>query len=369
MAFNENGNGNLRDLCDSAGVPAVEGKLLELIEADKFTMEQSSLKELWDGFTNHAPLSGKDRLVMNEPKNKREAVGTGAFTKITGALINKKIIEGYNSVPAIGGELTTTVPSRLQTETIPGIADTGLVELVAEGADYKSSSMVEKYVTIPNNKYGRIIDVTEELIYFDQTGQVLVRARTIGEGAAYYKEKLIVDGVQDVNTNVYRPSGAATALYSTANSNLQASNAFDAAGLQTVYKAAHDQTSDSDDTKYILVDLMGKPLLVPVDLMEEAWELAFGPEHPETAARARNYWQGKFKPMTSQFITAQSTTTWYWGDFAKDFWWMEVWPLQNLTAKAGHEDEFNKDIKAKYKTRFFGGIGAVDFRHVYKSTA
>jgi len=369
MAFRDNARGNLRELCDSKGVPEVEKIILNLIEQKKFTMEQSSLKELWDGLTNYAPLSGKDRLVMNDPKDKREAVGTGAFTKITGALINSKVIEGYNSVAAIGGELTTTVPSRLQTETVAGIGDTALVELVAEGAPYKSSAIVEKYVTIPNYKYGRIIDVTEELIYFDQTGQVLVRARTIGEGAAYYKEKLIVEGVQDVNSNVYRPAGVATALYSSTNANLQTSNAFDAAGLAAIMKLAHQQTSDSDDTKYILVDLLGKPLLVPVDLMEEAWELAFGPEHPETAQRARNYWQGKFRPMTSQFITAQSSTTWYWGDFASCFWWMEVWPLTVLSAKAGHEDEFNRDIKAKYKTRFFGGVGAVEYRKVFKSTA
>ena len=368
MAFNESGS-NLRDLCESKGVPAVEGLLKKLISEEKFTMEQASLKELWDGFTNYAPVSSKERLVMNDPKNKREAVGTGAFTRITGYLINSKVIEGYNSVATIGQNLTTTVPSKLQTETVAGIADTGLVELVTEGAAYKSSSIVEKYVTIPNNKYGRIIDVTEELIYFDQTGQVLVRARTIGEGAAYYKEQLIVEGVQDVNTTVYRPSGSATAFYSSTNANLQTSNAFDAAGLAAIMKLAHEMTSDSDDTKYIMVDLLGKPLLVPVDLMEEAWELAFGPEHPETAERARNYWQGKFSPMTSQFITAQSSTTWYWGDFQKDFWWTEVWPLTVLSAKAGHEDEFNRDIKAKYKTRFFGGVGAVDFRHCFKSTA
>jgi hypothetical protein len=137
-----------------------------------------------------------------------------------------------------------------------------------------------------------------------------------------------------------------------------------------VLKQAQLAVSDAaEGGKFIDVDLIGKPLLVPVDLWSDAWELASSPTHPQTAERAPNFFMGKFVPYTSAHITRRSTTTWYWGDFKKCFWWTEVWPLQVFTAKPGHEDEFNKDIISKYKARFYGGCHCIDNRKIFKATA
>lgn len=367
--WKDKGRGNIRDLCESHGVERVEAIMLREIEQGNFTLEQASLMEMWVGLTNDAPLDSGIRRVMSEPKDRREATGTGAFVKITGELIYSKLIGAYQQAPKIGDMLVETWPSRMKVDTIAGVEGTGLVELIPEGDAYKSQRIAEKWVQARSYKYGRMIDVTEEMIYMDQTGQVVKLVTDIGKGAAYRKEALIVEGVQDINSDVYRPSGNATALYSSTNKNLVASNPFGDAGLEACMRQAHMTLSDADDTQYIWIALEGQILLVPVTLWKEARELNESEGNPETTERTKNVWQGMFNPLTSPLITRRSETTWYWGNFKEQFKWMEVWPLQTFSAKPGHEDEFNRDVKVKVKVRMYGGIAATDFKYVFKNTA
>ena len=388
MAFNEEGRGNLRDLYESIGSRQIEAVLIEAINKDEIKADEFSIRELWDAFTDHAPLmkhpkgQGYVDLGFNYypevglfGRTKREAIGTGSFEKITGALINKKMIEGYDSVEVIWPNICTVVPGTLKKETITGATAQVWPQLVPEGKDYEGSGIEEKYVTIKTTKFGRIVEVTEEMVFFDQTGQILLRAKRLGEGCAGLKEKTIVEAAQDINSNTWNPSDSALPVFSNASTstvhtwdNLQASNPFGAAGLAAIEKLAHAVTDDSIEKNYILTQIYGKPALFPVDLMEEAWELSNNPTHPETAERANNYWKGKFIPYTSPWITAQSTTTWYWGDFKRDLWWMEIWPLQTMDAKPGNYREFEADIKSRHKVRYYGGPGWVEARHVFKST-
>ena len=382
MAFNEEGRGNLRELTESLGPQQVTKVLLEAIQKDEIKADEFSLRELYEGLTGVSCRPGRikspqaflvdGKVVWGDTK--KEAIGTGSFEKITGALINKKVIEGYGSVNVIWPNLVTTMAGTLKKETIAGMTAQVFPEEVPEGANYEGSGIEEKYVTVQTAKYGRIVEVTEEMVFMDQTGQVLTRAKGIGEMAATKKEKLILDGVQDVNANVWNPKDTAQAFYSNAatnhnTDNLQASNAFNASGLAAIEKLAQAAVDDSVQQNPILVNIIGMPALFPVDLMEEAWELAMSPMHPETAENARNYWAGKYTPFTSPYITAQSTSSWFLGDFKKDFWWVEIFPLQTFDAAPNNYRSFEADIKSRHKVRFYGGIGAVDYVHCYKSTA
>jgi len=375
MAWRDNGRGNLRELYESKGAATVEAILLESIRKGEAKPDDFSIQELWKAFTADAPLF--DRAEMHAfvvdgrvlyGRDQREAVGTGSFEKITGALINAKVIEGYNAADVIWPNLVTSVPGKLKKETVAGMTAQVFPLEVTEGMDYEGSGIEEKYVTIQTKKYGRIVDVTEEMIFFDQTGQVLNRAKMLGEECNSLKEKLIVQGVQDVNTNAYNPSDTATALYSAANGNLKTSNAFNSGGLAAIEKLAHQMIKDGGETNYMNVNLYGKPALFPVDLMEEAWELSNSPTQPETAERAPNYWKGKYIPLTSPWVTGQSPTTWFWGDFKRCAWWMDIWPLETFDAKNSYKD-FEADIKARHKVRFYGGFGFIDHKYVFKSTA
>ena len=199
----------------------------------------------------------------------------------------------------------------------------------------------------------------------------MAKAMRIGQKAAQYKERLILRGVQDLDTKVYRPSGVPTAFYSAGNRNLITTNAFGESGLTAVRVRAQSMKDDSigsSDDDFIFINVDNLVVLLPADLEVQAWELANSTLTPEGAEGAANFYKGRFKVRTSPFVSGQSSTTWYYGDFKEDFWWEEVWPLQVMTQRPGHEDEFKSDIKARVKVRFFGSCAAVDFKHVFKST-
>lgn len=360
MAFNEKSRGNLKDMVRSKGSTEVTRILKEALEKGELLPDEMSLKEIWDAYTEQPGTF---------PMDKMEAITSGDLTTVTGSLIHSKIIDGYNQLDLIGDRLVTVVPSKVKTQTVAGFTDTEGVEEVAEHEPYPYSGFEDKFVTIKNKKFGRLIDITEEAIMMDQTHQVLDRARKLGRSAALLREKTILQAVQDVNSEAYWPSNTATALYSANNANLASTNPFNAAGLAAVKKLAHQMKGDGNDPDYVAVILSGQQILVPVDLEEEAWELAHSTGHPETAERADNYWKGQFEVLSSPYITEQSSTTWYWGNFKENFWLTDVWPLQTFSARPGNLQEIERDIRFIFKTRLYFGVGAVDYRYVFKSTA
>jgi len=348
----------LKDLIEAQGNKGTLRVIQEGIKDNKIKPEDFSLAEIW--------------YACEGGKSVSEAVSSDLFPQITGELINAKVIEGYKTVNTIGDRLVTVVPAKHKTETYAGFTAADMPDEVPEGSEYNDSLIDEKYVTVPHTKYGRIISITEEMIYFDQTGQIIMRAQRIGEKAAQYRERLIVEGVQDVNSNVFRPDGVATAYYRTTASgnrkvNSVSSNPFGEAGLREIFKLMHNQIDENGD--YVLIDPSNAILLTPFDLWVEAVQMQKSTLVPEGTENAVNIWKGAFTPLTSPYITAQSTTTWYLGDFRADFVWSEVWPLQTFTSKPGNEDEFNKDIKSKHKVRFYGQVAALDDKHGYKATA
>jgi len=359
MSFRNKTGEALKNILESHGEDGAVDIIEQAIASKKIRVEDFSLKEIWEACTNGASV--------------HESIASSAFPKITGALINAKLIAAYDGVATIGDQLVQTIPSNMQIETFAGFSDAETPEEVGEGDEYKDSTLSEKYVTAQNVKFGRMISVTEEMIYFDRTGQVMARAMRIGQKAKQYKERLILRAVMDLDTTVYRPAGVPTAFYSSTNGNLITSNAFGESGLLAVRVAASQMKDDSvhaGDDDFVLINLNNVQVIVPVDLEVQAWELANSLLTPEGAENAANFYKGRFQVLTSPYVTAQgNVTTWYWGDFKQDFAWVEVWPFQILTQRPGHEDEFKSDIKARVKVRFYGSPAALDVKHCFKSTA
>src|SRR5690606_34367920 len=82
---------------------------------------------------------------------------------------------------------------------------------------YEESSFTEKCVTTDEAKRGRILSINEELIAFDQTGEINRRARQLGFYLRQERERTIVRAVTDADAAdgryVYRPNGTGTSLY------------------------------------------------------------------------------------------------------------------------------------------------------------
>ena len=322
---------SLRDLWNSLGEKAFIGKLTELLEGEKPKLrpEDFSLREIW------------------------EAVDTTAFPTITGKLISRKVIDAYEATPAIGENLVHTVSSNRKKEEIVGFVAVEQVKEVREGMPYEESSLAEKKVTVENRKFGRILAITEEAVMEDQTGQMLQRAASLGEKARLFKEKIILDVVKDVNSNAY----SGESLYTTTHGNFH-SVAFgtDGSGLEESKRLLSEMSDENGDP--ILIS--GQILLVPQELEKEAYNL-INPVLTESTYH---------KQIISQIFTTPFMTDaneYFYGDFKKQFRYQEVWPIQVLQAKEGHEDAFNRDIITKFKVRLYGGCGAIDFRYVIKS--
>lgn len=187
---------------------------------DKFDrlMSQYSVREIFEGCTGLRPRSG----VVREA-----AVSSTAFQTINRALLASQVIAAYNETLAdlIGDELVTIYPSRKEIETFAGFTFPDGFAATAEGATYPTVVIGQKYTsTVTFSKSGVLVQITEEEVLFDQTGQILNRANAVGNGLAIAREKDIIDGVRDSATTTWYPSGVATSLYSAGNLNLITNN-------------------------------------------------------------------------------------------------------------------------------------------------
>jgi hypothetical protein len=328
-----------------------------MIEIGKdFNMLKQKVKEIGD-------VEQAGRCIAEDIRDMYEALTSSTFPKAVGALINKATIDAYNTEPTIWQDLVTQVPSNKKTETIDGFTETDMPDDVPEAMPYGETDFGEKYVTISNAKTGRLISVTDETIRFDQTGQIIQRARTIGEKAALKIEKTVVEGVIDANSNVYKPTGRAEALYTTTSPANNDATAFGIAGLTALEKLMDGMQDGRGDP--ILINRNNLILLTGSTLKVEAWEILNSIENPETAERVKNYFGKRYNYRYSPFIT--STTDYFLGDFKKDFWLMVVYPLQMLERNMADTDEgFKRDIIAQFKVRYYMGLGAVDRKHSYK---
>jgi hypothetical protein len=352
-------------------------QFIALLESGKLKPDSVSLRGLWEGLVGPAEetlMLGQRMTNKLHYVHMREETGSTAFPKVTGALIAAKVIEGYNLPNSmIGDELVEPMASRLKTETITGFnAVEGPLD-VEEGEEYQDSSIGEKYVTTTAQKRGRIISLTEELIFFDQTGQVTRRAMRLGEKARLDRENRIIKGVTGADANVYKPSGTATTLYSTGHANLKASNALvDWTDIDGVMQTVAAQTDENGDKIVVVPDILlvgwAKRFtalrIVNATEVEDRPSLGTG----VTAAVSGNPLRGSgIRVLSSPLVDSHITA----GDFfltqRRAFGYQEVWPLQTLVARQGHEDEFNRDVVFKYKVREFGNVFCLDHRLTYKS--
>lgn len=367
----------------------LEGRTLPNGRRERARPEDFSLRSLWEGLVG--PVEETLGYVQDQvgyvEMPLRESVGTSAFPSAVGQLISAKVIDGYDTVGFIGDELVTVVPSKLRGERMVGFTSLQGVKDVEEHESYQDSTFAEKFVTTTEQKRGRILSVTEEAVFFDQTGQVLQRAQNLGLSARENKERRIIRGVADVasTVRVYRPSGTAEALYTAGNNNLlsTATPLVDWTDIQEVL--AHHATNVRDDrepddtTATQPIAWMPTILLTAVELAGVAARIVTAVEDRQnnmiTAGVARQLVPG-IRALSSPYLDAaqgadqwDDASDWFLGAFPRQFIYKEIWPLQTFRAPAQNEEDFNRDVVARYKVREYGDVNAVEERMVIKVNA
>jgi hypothetical protein len=326
-------------------------KIRSLIEEKKLDVDRISFKGLWEQTVEKRDLS--------------ENLTSSAFPVIAGEIISKVMIDAYTVFPKVGDSLVRTVPSRLKESKIAGWKAIGIIKQVHERESYSQVTPPdEKYVRIANEKFGGLLDLTKEAIFFDQTGELIDRARMLGEEGARFREEKIMNCVTDTLSKSYDLGE----LYSSGNGNLKTSNPLGTSGWQNVHVSLLEKKDEENKPIWVMGD---RPVMViPANLWPTAEKLVRNERGDlGTANLDVNLARNMFDIIVNPYLASGSTTWWY-GGFKRQFRWEEIWPLETYS-RVGQdtEDGFNKDVIQQFKVSFYGGCGAADTKYVYENQA
>lgn len=331
-------------------------KMMELIESKKLGWRDISFKDLWEN------------LVVKQ--DLEEAYDSSGMPIILANLISKKIIDAYEAYPQQGLKLVEVVPSSLKEEVVVGWTAVGQLAEVKEDDEYEEAIPPdEKYVRIVHKKYGKLLSVTEETIKFDQTQQFLRRASMIGERGAQFLDKTIMQGVLDINSNVYNKGSLYASPSSTGGTNgnawTGADTALGSAGWEKAHFTLHEKTDEQSEPIWVAGDrpqMVVSPRQVPTAIKLRQGDYG----NIGTANLDLNVAQNMFDIVESAYFSSlANNVSWLYGAFKRQFQWDEIFPLQ-VFSRSGQETEdgFKRDIVQQFKVRLYGGIGATDYRYV-----
>ena len=372
---------SLKSLYEKYGEKKFAAEVVNLINEGDVNESNFSLGALWSAMGEPSLKPKAINMSAKVSENDfdiEEAIDSSAFPKITGALINKVVQEAYELEYGIGDMLVTKIPSSVKDETIVGFSEDMAMQEVEENMAYQEGSIGEKYHKINNRKFGRIISLSEEMVKFDQTGQMVMRAKRIGEAARGKHERIIMDAVLGLTASginaSWRPGGTATTLYNSASA-----DPYTTATLNNLGAIALADETDLDEAGALLgafTDENGLPmvvnpkiLLTGMALRSTANKICYSGQSvvSDSPAGSKNIYTGTDVKTSNYIDTLVSATAWYYGDFKKQFVYTDVFPLQVLQAKAGNEKEFENDIVIRFKARFMGGAGAITNRYVVQA--
>lgn len=397
---------SIKSLIESHGAAGFYHKVVELLNEQKLTPDDFSYQELAAAcgvLSQLRSLRESSRAidhVLDSPsaishllQESNPGVNSSLFQVITGELIGRKVIEGYQDESGfIGDQLVTVIPSSVRNSRMAGFRALAGPTEVPEGHPYEESTFEEKFVTSLESKQGRILSINEELIAFDQTGEINRRAMALGFFLRQERERTIVRAVTDADATsgkyVYRPSGTGQTLYAANGSNrnfIGSSNTTStdfAAAIPLVdwtdveealsYRATEVRDDRIDGEQRPIV-VPARQILVPEALRGTARSIVNSTEVNVTSAegetRMANPVHNMLQVLSSPFIDEQGGTArsdWYIGDFKRQFVWTEIWPVQTFLQRSESSAAFDRDVVLRVKARYYGGLSAVDTVFVTK---
>lgn len=390
---------NVATLIESLGAEGFYHKICTLLNERKLAVDDFSYYELAEAcgvlpelrrLRGFSPTESRiqDLLAESNP-----GVGTNLFQVVTGELIGRKVIEGYEDDSGfIGDKLVAVMPSRLRNQRIAGFKALAGPAEVHEGHPYEESTFEDKFVATAESKQGRILSINEELIAFDQTGEINRRAAALGFYLRQERERTIVRAVTDAEAGagnyVYRPNGSGETLYATdgSNRNWVGSGNTTSTGYATAvplvdwtdveevlsYRATEVKDDRIDGTARPIV-APAKQILVPENLRGTARSIVHSTEVSVTSSDNQMTFANPVRDvaevLSSPFIDEQggeALNDWYIGDFRRQFVWTEIWPVQTFLQRSDGEAAFERDVVLRVKVRYYGGVSAVDTVFVTK---
>lgn len=325
------------------------------------------------------------------------ATSVNQFSNITGQVIYNAIMEKYEDEEFVFTKQIPVKKSNIEgLEKIPGVTKIGdEAQVVGELQEYPLAGPVETYIHMPlKKKRGFRTAVSKEAVFFDRTGDLLSSFNDIGKDMGRNKEKRAINAVIDENGGAvsaaigghrYHWRDTSIATYGNNSGdhtwdNLEASNAL--VDYSDVEKA------------WLLLKAMKDPDIdEPINVVPK--HLVVTPTNFWTAGRILNSTQNRthvggyattgnlvefdspnpipfnLEVLSSQLLADQlaTDTDWFMGDVGGALWYMEIWPMDVVTAPATADDEFKRDVVLQTKVSEFGAFGTREPRKMTKSTA
>lgn len=381
----------LGEYVERHGAKKISAQLMEAItapEKDKAHIdaeENFSIRDLWECFVGATGRTLDHQLVeamlnyrLTGEDFEEAADGVAAFGQITGQVIRARLIKTYDEVAYVWRELCREEYYAHRDVKVAGLEGAKGAETIVPGAPYPHVGLgSEIYVTGEQEKKGVILDIGEDLIREDRTGQILNWARRQGRKLAADKEKRVVRGVTDTETSpyVFQPNGTGEPLYrtavGTASSRITKTAAKplvnhtdldEALLILAAFKENRDQTGD-----YLPVPPK-LTLAVPMALRATALDIvgAFFIERDDRVAagagpgrRGPNRAAG-IQVVASPQFDALSTDTWYFGDFKSQFVWNFIKKLFVIEQVKSLPSWWERDTVMEIKRGEYGDLMAED---------
>ena len=389
--------GTLRELIEGCKLEAGEntqrvnelaaGKLESLFEQNKIKPDDFSFKALFEELVD-------PKHELNEHSDTRaiaEAVTASAFPTISGTVINAAIIPAYEVAQGpVEKLITTSKATKTSREEVAGWTAGGPFVMRPEHTSYEEDAITEKYWSIDKYDFGKIISLTREAIFDDRTGELISRARRLGEKGGLLRQKIITQTLEVAARSAQGESTSQAAVYK--GTAITAANFYNAYHSALIDSAGTNQTLVTSNGLGVsnalgkanvlaskMVDEVGEEigvtfdtLIYPPDIMDIAQELLYGSVKRSISAtldegHLENIWRGRFEPVELPFLS--STTTWYLGAPKKQMLWLWVWEPETKVQNADSESAFHAQIVLRYRFSWYGGCGHTDYRFIAKNTA
>lgn len=160
---------------------------------------------------------GRVTHLLEGPVDPTYFLNINAFSSSVAGLVEVKLMEQLDNPLHIGDQLMRKTPTNLNGQKMPRIsAITPSKQKREPGQPHTRTGFTEEWIVTPElEENARAIEIEQEAVWYDLTGQVLERARGVGEILSYEKELdqlRLFCGV----TNPYNYKGTTYNTYQTA---------------------------------------------------------------------------------------------------------------------------------------------------------
>jgi len=373
---------------------------LGAIEAGEFKVSDFDFHRLFESSVE----GGREILDSWKPGFKGEvhnlnrliesgATDSATFANISGQIVYTEIMRKFNAEEFVFSKLIPTISTPFNGEKMAGISSLGdKAEVVEERGLYPLVGPGEDWVRTPETKKrGLRTALTREAIYFNRVeGRLVEECSSVGTSLALNKEKRAIDCLIDENTTVHRYNRrdrGAIATYGDNSGthdfdNLQASNALvdwtDIDNVKLLLSAMRDPNTgepiDLGLSRYILICAKGlestaKRILNATEVTTHVG--GYATSGNLSSYRGPNPVGGDYEILCTNLFGDRlgTDTSWFYGDPAQAFAYMENFPLSVEQAPPNSQDEFNQDIVMQWKASERGTYVTREPRFMAKSTA